>query len=73
MTTQTAEIALNDWILASPVTRAVWVIDRNNGKWRVGLCVGPDHFAERLIPGVDTEYPRAVLNALEIAKLAGYG
>ncbi len=70
---RTAEVHLNEWILASPATRAVWGMDRINGKWRIGVCVddGSGRF-ERLPAAQHEDYAQCVYNAVEIARLAGY-
>jgi hypothetical protein len=67
------EIALNDWILASPATRAVWGLDHSKGLWRIGLSVdaGDGRF-ERLPAAQHADYGQCVANAIEIARLAGY-
>jgi hypothetical protein len=68
-----AEIHLNDWILAYPAARSVWVIDRMLGKWRVGLAINSDlGQCERLPAAQHEDYAQCVINAIEIAKLAGY-
>lgn len=68
------EISLNDWILASPATRACWGLDHIHGKWRLGLSVdaGDGRF-ERLPAAQHADYATCVANAIEIARLAGYG
>ena len=72
-TARGAEIHLNDWILASPATRACWGMDRIGGKWRVGLSVdGGDGRFERLPMAQHEDYAQCVINAIEIARLAGY-
>ena len=73
MTTREAEIALNDWILKSPATRACWGLDHLKGMWRIGLSVSVDgeHF-ERMPLAQHGDYATAVSNAIEIARLAGY-
>jgi hypothetical protein len=74
-TARGAEIHLNDWILASPSTRAVWGLDRSKGVWRVGLsitdCDGLG-VVERLPAAQHADYAQCVINAIEIARLAGY-
>ncbi len=71
--TRTAEIALNDWILASPATRAVWGLDRRAGLWEIGLSVSVDGESfERLPRAKHADYATCVANAIEIARLAGY-
>lgn len=67
------EIALNDWILASPATRAVWGLDRLHGKWELGLSVSIDgERFERLPKAKHADYAQCVANAIEIARLAGF-
>ncbi len=73
-TARQAEIHLNDWILASPVTRSCWGLTWGGGKWRIGLSVSVDGDRfERLPAAQHEDYAQCVINAIEIARLAGYG
>jgi hypothetical protein len=74
-TARGAEVYLNDWILASPATRAVWCIDKPRGLWRVGLSINDADGlggVERLPVAQHADYAQCVINAIEIARLAGY-
>lgn len=67
-------VSLTGWILGSPTTRTVWSIERRAGLWRVGLSVSGDGDCfERLPQAQAPDYAEAVANAIEIARLAGYG
>ena len=68
------EISLNEWILASPATRCCWGLSREGGQWRIGLSVSADgERFERLPAARHADYAQCVINAIEIARLAGYG
>src|SRR5687767_13259558 len=75
LTARGAEVHLNDWILACPAMRAVWVIERPRGLWRVGLSINDADGlggVERLPAAQHEDYAQCVVNAIEIARLAGY-
>ena len=70
--TQAADLALamdqlELWIQRSPESRSCWVIDKMQGKWRVGLQCGD----ERYSASQDKDLRGAIRNALMIASYAG--
>ena len=58
---------LEAWIAKSPGARSCWVIDKLNGRWRVGLMQDDERFSA----SQDAELRGAIRNALMIAKFAG--
>lgn len=63
---------MNDWILTAPGSRAVWLIEKSHGRWRVGVSVFNDLTTERIPAGEGDAYEAAVADAIEKARLAGY-